>query len=186
MASGFRRAEPRPVSRGLSRDRIHESSGATRTKRVVSVLLGGAAAVGAIHANFSLYRALGGDWLLDTVGLWAVDYVAQEPTKSALLLGTVVAIKSLIAVAPLLLRRQRWKSHRLLRAATAVCATVLTIYGGVNWVAAWLVLGGLLDTNGSMDRGAVIGHGVLWDPLFLAWGLLLGAALYASRRTRDS
>jgi len=70
--------------------------GATRSNRVVSALLGGAAAVGAIHANFRLYWAQGGDWLLDTVGQWAVDYVAQEPAKSALLLGTVVAIKQVL------------------------------------------------------------------------------------------
>jgi hypothetical protein len=50
--------------------------------------------------------------------------------------------------------------------------------GAVNSVAASLVLSGALQTNSPIDREAMIGHGYLWDPLFLAWGLLLAAGLY--------
>ncbi len=160
-----------------------------RCSRTALVLLAGAAAAGLVHAAFSAYWALGGDWLLGTVGEWAVDYVRREPTTSALMLLTVAAVKSLIAVGPLLLCQHQPKKRRLLKLSAASCAVVLMIYGAVNSVAAWLVLGGALNTDAPIDRDAMIGHGFLWDPLFLAWGLFLAAGLYdhfrAARRAGE-
>lgn len=167
---------------------VPTARGPTGCSRPVRVLLGGAATAGVVHAAFSAYWALGGDWLLATVGAWAVDYVSREPAISAVLLLTVAAVKSLVALGPVLLcrhrlqRHRRW--HRLLVVGAWTSAAVLTVYGAANSVAAWLVLGGAVDTTAPIERDAMIGHGFLWDPLFLAWGLLLGAGLYA--RTHET
>jgi hypothetical protein len=48
---------------------------------------------------------------------------------------------------------------------------------------AGLVLAGAIDPDGGFDRQAMIGHALLWDPLFLLWGLLLAAGLGATRET---
>lgn len=36
---------------------------------------------GTVHAGFSLYWALGGQWLLATVGQWAVQLSAEAPSR---------------------------------------------------------------------------------------------------------
>lgn len=56
-------------------------------------LLGATAAAGVVHTGFSLYWALGGRWLLPTVGEWAVDAVREAPVASTLLLLAVAAVK---------------------------------------------------------------------------------------------
>ena len=46
-----------------------------------------AAVVGVLHGLFSLYWALGGRWLLDTVGAWAVDLADDAPVAAGLVLA---------------------------------------------------------------------------------------------------
>lgn len=50
--------------------------------------------LGLIHAGFSLYWALGGSWLLDTVGLWAVDLTRTNPLAAFWGLLLIAAVKS--------------------------------------------------------------------------------------------
>lgn len=140
-------------------------------------LLGAAAAAGVVHTGFSLYWALGGRWLLPTVGEWAVDAVREAPVGSALLLLAVAAVKGAVALIPLL--RPRPRRRRLWRGAWWLAAVVLAGYGAVNSVAAWLVLAGAIRPEGGYEREAMIGHAYLWDPLFMVWGLLLAAGLRA-------
>jgi hypothetical protein len=53
----------------------------------------------------------------------------------------------------------------------------------VNTVVAALVLTGAIRPGG-YDRDAVTGHALLWDPLFLAWGVFLSAGLALMRPVR--
>ncbi|MEV6924476.1 DUF3995 domain-containing protein [Dactylosporangium sp. NPDC051485] len=145
-----------------------------------------AAAAGLTHAGFSLYWALGGRWLLPTVGQWAVDSAREAPLAAAMLLIAVAAVKCAVVIIPLTAARRPLPRPGLWRAFAWLAAIVLTGYGAVNCVAAWLVLGGALRPEGGFDRQAMLGHAYLWDPLFLVWGVLLGAGLLAGgtgRRT---
>lgn len=142
-------------------------------------LLGAAAAAGLVHAAFSLYWALGGRWLLPTVGEWAVEVTREAPVASALLLVAVAAGKGAVALLPLRGRRGPAGRRRLWRGTWWLAAAVLAGYGAVNSVAAWLVLGGAIRPQGGYERDAMIGHAFLWDPLFMVWGLLLAAGLRA-------
>lgn len=72
----------------------------TTEARATTYLLTGAAFAGLIHAGFSLYWALGGRWLLPTVGKWAVTNAREAPVAAGLLLITVAAVKGTVAIAP--------------------------------------------------------------------------------------
>lgn len=147
------------------------------------LLLLGAACVGLVHAAFSLYWAAGGRRLLSTVGQWAVNAADDAPLASGLVLGAVATVKLVVAVVPVLATRGTVRlPRRLWRPISWLAATVLTAYGALNSVVAWLVLSGVMEPAGGYDREAMIGHAYLWDPLFLLWGLLLGAGLFVSRR----
>ncbi|HEU4511898.1 MAG TPA: DUF3995 domain-containing protein [Nocardioidaceae bacterium] len=146
-----------------------------------TVLLGAAACVGLVHAGFSLYWALGGRRLLPTVGEWAVVYAREAPLSAALLLLVVTAVKAVLALTPFLVVRKGQALPRSWRLLGWLSAVVLVGYGAANTVTAWLVLGGALRPEGGYDRPAMVGHAYLWDPLFLVWGLLLGAGLWVSR-----
>lgn len=50
-----------------------------RRRRLAHVLVRVAGAAGVLHAGASSYWALGGQWLLATVGRWAVDLSAEAP-----------------------------------------------------------------------------------------------------------
>lgn len=147
-------------------------------------LLAAAAVAGVIHAAFSLYWALGGHWLLPTVGQWAVDLAREAPLASGIVLSFVAAVKCAVAFTPLLASQGRIPHPRVWRGLAWVAAVILTGYGALNTIVAWLVLGGALRPEGGFDRQAMNGHAYLWDPLFLVWGLLLGAGLLVGARDR--
>jgi hypothetical protein len=142
-------------------------------------LLAAAAVAGLIHVAFSVYWALGGRWLLRTVGEWAVDYARDAPVAAGMLLAAVAAVKCVVALVPVLVSRGRLPHHHVSRGFAWLAAVVLIGYGAVNSVVGWLVLGGAVRPADGFDRQAMIGHAYLWDPLFLVWGLLLGAGLVA-------
>lgn len=142
-----------------------------------------AALAGLLHAAASLYWALGGRWLLDTVGAWAVELAASAPVSAGLALGGIALVKALGGVVPLLVEAGRWPgSRRWWRALEWVGAAGLLLYGGVNAVVAGLVLAGVIRPDGGYDAAAMWGHAALWDPLFALWGLALGIGLWRSRR----
>jgi len=147
-------------------------------------LLMGAAVAGFLHAGFSLYWALGGRWLLPTVGQWALDYARESPVAAGFLLIIVAAVKCAVAIFPVLASQGKLARPRAWRGLAWLAAIVLTGYGTVNSIVAWLVLGDVLRPEGGYDRQSMIGHAYLWDPLFLVWGLLLGAGLFAGRGDR--
>jgi Protein of unknown function (DUF3995) len=149
-------------------------------------LLIGAALAGLTHAAFSLYWALGGRWLLPTVGQWAVEYAREEPLAAGLLLIVIAAVKSAVAIIPLVASRRSVPGQAVWRGLAWLAAIVLTGYGALNSVVAWLVLGSVLEPEGGFDRQAMVGHAYLWDPLFLVWGVLLGAGLFVGGSHRRS
>jgi hypothetical protein len=149
----------------------------------------GAAVAGLTHAGFSLYWALGGRWLLPTVGQWAVTAAREAPVAAGILLIVVAAVKCSVVIVPLVASRRQLPRRGAWLAFAWLAAIVLTGYGALNSIAAWLVLGGALRPTGGIDRQAMIGHAYLWDPLFLVWGILLGAGLLigsSDRRKRAS
>lgn len=140
-----------------------------------------AAGVGIVHGLFSLYWALGGRWLLDTVGAWAVDLAVDAPVAAGIVLALIAVVKFAGATVPLLVESDRMSGRRGWRVAEWVGAAVLVVYGLANTVVAWFVLAGVIVPDGGYDRAAMIGHAALWDPLFLCWGLFLGAGLALTR-----
>lgn len=139
-----------------------------------------AAAVGLVHAAFSVYWGLGGTWLLTTLG---ADLVASF-ARMLWLIVIVGVVKASAAVAPWWLAHQGWPMPRLTRGVTWAGALVLLGWGGVGAVSANLVLAGVVEPDGGYDRDGMIGHAWLWDPLFVLWGLALVVGLRRSRGGR--
>jgi hypothetical protein len=143
-----------------------------------------AALAGGVHASFSLYWALGGRWLLATVGQWAVRLSTEQPVHAGLALALVALVKALAAALPLVWAAGRLRPQRAWWWLFAVGAVLLVAYGGLNVAVSWAVLSGVLPTSGGIDRTAQLGHAALWDPLFLVWGGCLAAGLRLSRTDR--
>lgn len=136
-----------------------------------------AGVAGVVHAGFSAYWALGGRWLLETVGPWAVGLAAEHPALSSLGLALVALVKLLAAAIPVGVAYGRVPWPRTWRAISWVGGLALVAYGGVNTVVALAVITGLIVPDGGFDQAAMLGHAFLWDPLFLAWGGLLTLSL---------
>lgn len=136
-----------------------------------------ACAAGTVHAAFSLYWAFGGEWLLATVGAWAVERTRQAPLETGLLLGTIGAAKLLAAAIPPAVVYGLLPWQRFWRAASWIGGIFLVIYGGINTATAAAVLAGIVRPAEGYDSAAIMGHAWLWDPLFLIWGTALCLAL---------
>lgn len=154
---------------------------ASRTRRTARTLVLVAAATGLVHAGFSAYWALGGTWLLSRIGAIAVEFANRAPLESGLMLGAVAVAKALAALIPVAVEAQRVPWPRLWRAICWVGGPGIVLYGLVNIVASGAVLLGVLVPDGGYDRDAMIGHALLWDPLFLIWGLALTGWLWLTR-----
>jgi hypothetical protein len=146
-----------------------------------------AAALGVGYAAISAYWAVGGTWLLDTVGGSLAPAARGERTPVAAGLWAVVILKliasglPLAAVSPGPSRRRATIVRRL----AALEAVVLTLYGLVLSMVGWLVQVGVIAQGASADRRALAWHAFLWDPWFLVWGLLVWAALWRSSAGRS-
>lgn len=151
-------------------------------RRAGRVFLWIAAVAGTVHAAFSAYWALGGTWLLRTVGQWAVDLMRDEPLLGGLGLALVTLLKLLGAYVPVAVEYGRIGARRFWRTISWVGAVGLVLYGGANTIVGALVLSGWVETAAAYDRDALIGHTFLWDPLFLVWGAALVVALVLTRR----
>ncbi|WP_299033873.1 DUF3995 domain-containing protein [uncultured Pseudokineococcus sp.] len=140
-----------------------------------------AAAAGVLHAAASLYWALGGQWLLATVGQWAVEASARSPAVAGAGLGLVALVKLLAATVPVAVAYGRVSRPRPWRAVSWAGGLLLVAYGGVNVVVSNAVLLGAIRPDGGYDAEAMRGHAHLWDPLFLLWGGALVLSLGLSR-----
>lgn len=95
-------------------------------------------------------------------------------------------VKLVAAIAPLMLARSGWPAWALARGVCWLGAVILTVWGALNTVVANLVLTGVIRPEGGFDRPGMIGHALIWDPLFLAWGVALAVGLYRERAWRTS
>ena len=146
-------------------------------------LLLAAAGVAFLHAVPSLYWAVGGTLGMDSLGTWAPAWRAESPVLVGVLLVGIFAVKLAGGIVPLLATRGRLPRARLWRGLGWVGATVLVLYGAANVVVGSLALLGVVQGPAdAASRTALTGHVLLWDPLFLVWGLLLGAGLALTRQ----
>ena len=148
-----------------------------------------ACGAGLAYAAVSVYWALGGTWLLDTVGGTLEQQGRAGNPGIILAVCAAAGLKVIGAIVPLAAvgvasvqatiagrRRARVRVLAWLEAA------ILTIYGLVLTVAGLLVQSGAIAPAASADRRALAWHTYLWDPWFLLWGALVAAALARSRQ----
>jgi hypothetical protein len=143
-----------------------------------------ACAVGLLYAAVSVYWGLGGTWLLDAVG-GSLAKLGRDHSAAVIAAVWAAATLKLIAAAlPVLavLHRGRSRRGRGLWALSWVAAGVLIVYGSVLTSVGLLVQSGVITASSTADHRALAWHAYLWDPWFLIWGLLIGAALLLSRR----
>lgn len=138
-----------------------------------------AAVLGAIHAGFSFFWALGGTWLVWSLGS---DLVARFADRTWVLIP-IGAAKLVCAIAPLVLSYRRWPLRSLTRTGCWGGAALLLGWGGLNTAVGNLVLFDVISPASGFDRPGMIGHAYLWDPLFLVWGVAVTIGLISSRRT---
>jgi uncharacterized protein YjeT (DUF2065 family) len=166
--AGPRARQRRPVAQGLR-------------------LAQAACGAGLAYAAVSVYWALGGTWLLDTVG-GTLEQQGRAGNAGIILAVCAAAVLKVIgAIVPLAAigvtpgqATTAWR--RQVRALAWLEAAILTIYGLVLTVAGLLVQSGAIAPAASADRRALAWHAYLWDPWFLLWGALVAAALVRSRQ----
>lgn len=145
-----------------------------------------AALAGLLHAAASMYWALGGRWQLESVGDWAVRLANDHPITAGIGLGALAVVKAAAAVGPLASDRWRTIAYLPVRVLSWVGAWILLAWGGVSTLSAWAVLSGVVTPTDGYDRATMLGHGIVWDPLFVIWGGALIVGLWCSRRTVDA
>lgn len=134
-------------------------------------------------AALSVYWAVGGGALIDTMGgsterwgrerggLAVVALLGWAAVKLAIVAATLVATGVLSERPP-----SRW-----VRVCAWLAAVQLTLYGGLLTVGGLLVETGLIDPPDTADRHAITWHALLWDPWTTVWGVALLLALWCTR-----
>jgi len=128
------------------------------------------------------YWTFGGTALLDTVGGYPEELARAHDLPAVLVGLLVIAVKSvggLVALA-LAVPPDGRIPRRLVVLAGGVGSALLIAYGGLLTAAGALVLTGVLEPEGSVDRRALTWHVLLWDPWFLLWGLALAVTTWTS------
>lgn len=142
-----------------------------------------ASVVGLAHAAFSFYWAFGGRWLLDTVGQGAVDLAEDSPLVAAAVLIAAGSVKAAGAVVPLLVEQGTLPGRRWWRLMEWAGSVLLIGYGGLLTAVSSAVLAGWIEVEGGYDRTGMLGHALLWDPLFFLWGVALAVGLWRTRKS---
>jgi hypothetical protein len=110
--------------------------------RLARLLVWVAGVAGVLQATASLYWALGGQWLLATVGQWAVELSAQAPLAAGVALGLIALLKLLAATIPIAVAYGKVPWARFWRAVSWAGGLLLVAYGGVNTAVSAAVLAG--------------------------------------------
>ena len=149
-----------------------------------------AALLGLSSAAVSAYWALGGDGLLDTIGGEIEEWGRRRSTSVVVVLWLVVLVKTVVALAAPVYRRDAGSASRdgpagrLPRTLGWIAGIVLLAYGGVLTVVGLLVQGGVIQASQDSDQRALAWHAYVWDPWFAAWGLALLTSLWLTRPSR--
>lgn len=153
-----------------------------RRHTIAQIALVIACVAGILHAAASIYWALGGRWLLDTVGAWAIEAVASEPALTSVLLGAIGVAKLLAVSIPIALSKGKIPWLKFWRIVCWIGAIAILLYGLANVVISSGVLLGIINPGAEYDHAAMIGHAFLWDPLFAVWGAALLVWLCCTRK----
>ena len=150
-----------------------------------------ACGAGLAYAAVSVYWALGGTWLLDTVGGTLEQQGRGGNPGIIVAVCTAAVLKVIGAIVPPAAVRVTSGQATIagrrqvrLRVLAWLEAAILTIYGLVLTVAGLVVQSGAIAPAASADRRALAWHAYLWDPWFLLWGALVTVALARSRQPR--
>lgn len=144
--------------------------------------------VGMLYALWSAYWAAGGSAGLDELGGKLAELARQRDPMLIRVVWVTVVLKivgatlGLALVQPWGRRLPRW----LLLSGSWGATAVLVLYGALLVAVQLVVLLGGLQPDAPVDRKPFYWHLFLWDPWFLLWGLLLGAATWAFVRPSDS
>src|SRR5580693_9905161 len=138
--------------------------------------------VGLAYAAISVYWAVGGRWLLNTVGILPSQPGQAGHLAALLAVWGAAGVKAVAAVLPLLAigvwpRTANGGLRRLARVLTWVEAAILVSYGLVLTASGMLVQAGVIKVAAHADRLALRWHAYLWDPWFLIWGIFVFLAL---------
>lgn len=150
------------------------------TSRVAVTALWAAGVLGTLHAASSICWAIGGQWLLATVGQWAMDAATGGSRWVFVGLFLIRLIKLAAAWIPLLAQSGLIPWLRFWRVVSWVGGPALILYGGANAVLGTAVLVGWIDSEVT-DHEAMVGHAFIWSPHFALWGAALTVALMGSR-----
>lgn len=139
-------------------------------------------------AALSSYWAAGGTAFADTLGESVTRIaLARDPGFVALLWGVAAAktLLGLLALALAYLDHHALPRRPLLVAAwsAGVC---MALYAGANVGVRALMVVGVLATPEAMHSAAAYWHLILWDPWWLAGGLLFIATAWSASRVRAS
>ncbi|MGI8808439.1 MAG: DUF3995 domain-containing protein [Acidimicrobiales bacterium] len=142
--------------------------------------------VGLLFAAFSVYWALGGMWLLSTVGRSFEEHGRAGDVGWVLLGWVAAALKVAAAVLPVLALRRLTRAgwDRVVWVLAWLAAAALSSYGLVTTTVSLLVQFGAIQVSAGANHRAQAWHAFLWDPWFLVWGILVVAALVRGRDRR--
>lgn len=141
--------------------------------------------VGLASALVSAYWAAGGLVGLDTVG-GTLEEMGRARDPAVVALGWAAAGAKLLVATLGLAVAWPWGRRlprRLLLTAAWGASAVLVLYGGGLVVGQALVKVGVIEASPDIDWKAFHWHLYFWDPWFLLWGLLLGAATWRFTRS---
>jgi len=172
------------IRTGLAPGQDQAAPAGGRSSRSAGVRLAQlACGIGLLFAAVSIYWALGGMWLVDTLHRSFQEGARTREPGLVLVVWAAAVLKVVAAVLPLVaLHRLTWAGwNRLVWVLSWLAATILTFYGVVTTAAGLLVLWGVIGLSAGADHRTLIWYAYLWDPWFLVWGLLAAAALLRGR-----
>ena len=137
-----------------------------------------------LFALMSFYWALGGQLGLNTLSA-GIRALAHDPGFVAIvwLTGIAKVIGGLFALT-LVRPWAHWLPPIWKLALAWIGGAGLALYGGVNLIVEWLVIGGVIQMNGLEVTEGIRWHAWLWDPWWLLGGVLFLLAAWRYRRSR--
>ena len=188
--SGYPRAgQPGPANTPgeaeLAGPAVRQRRAAARGLRLAQA----ACVAGLAYAAMSVYWAVGGTWLLDTIG-GTLEQQGRAGNPGIILAVWAAAVLKIIgAIVPLAAAgvtpgqaTTAWM--RQMRVLAWLEAAILMVYGLALTGAGLLVQSGAIASAARADHRALAWHAYLWDPWFLLWGVLVTASLVRSRQPR--
>lgn len=139
---------------------------------------------GVLFGALNLWWSLGGDILLDRLGVRIQEQAAEGDTT--LMVANTIGGLGKIAIGLLALgtiarwgRRIPWRLHLALLYAGGV---LLVLYGGATWTQMLLVELGVVEVPASIGAAQVRWYLFLWEPVWIVGGALMLLTAEAYRR----